>query len=90
MRIELIPQFYQQSIAEQINKIYQPFKPMFNNVEQQHVERLVNLLTNSSIAETDALLLGDLKQFIGQYDQRRNKNYKDNLDTRFVEWYESI
>jgi organic radical activating enzyme len=90
MHIGLIPQFYQQSIAERISKPYSPFKPMFSEVEQQHIERLINLLSNPPLADADATVLKDLKSFIVQYDQRRNKNYKENLDKGFIEWYDSI
>jgi hypothetical protein len=90
MHIGLIPQFYQQSIAERISKPYSPFKPMFSEVEQQHIERLINLLSNPPIVDADLTVLKDLKSFIVQYDQRRNKNYKENLDKGFIEWYDSI
>jgi len=90
MYIGLIPQFYQQSIAERISKPYSPFKPMFSLVERQHIERLINLLSESPIQDPDKELLTDLKSFVLQYDQRRNKNYKEYLDEGFIEWYDSI
>ena len=90
MNIGIIPQFYQQSIAERVSKMYSPFKSMFSEVEQQHIERLINLLSDPPIQETDYDLLIDLKSFIEQYDKRRNKNYKKSLDKGFVEWYDSI
>lgn len=90
MHVGLIPQFYQQSIAERIGKIYNPVKNMFSSVEQHHMERLVNLLSTPPIEEANKDLLDDLKSFIVQYDQRRNKSYKENLDKGFIEWYDSI
>jgi organic radical activating enzyme len=90
MRVGLIPQFYQHAIAERINKVFNEFKPMFNTNEQQQINRVVDMLANATVEFADSNLLNDLKQFVSQYDQRRNKNYKDNLDIGFVEWYDSI
>jgi organic radical activating enzyme len=90
MRVGLVPQFYQHAIAEKINKVYTEFKPMFSAIEQQQIDRVIDLLSNAPIEIADVSLLNDLKQFVSQYDQRRTKNYKESLDVRFVEWYDSI
>ena len=90
MRVGLIPQFYQQAIAEKIKTIMSQFAPMFSDVEQQHIDRVINLLSDPPIEDTDVEMLKDLKKFISEFDQRRGKDYKTSLDRSFVEWYDSI
>lgn len=90
MRVGLIPQFYQQSIAEKIDKVINTFGAMFSEDELKNIKRVSNLLSDPPIEDKNKDALTDLKNFITQYDQRRKKNYKESLDKGFIEWYDTI
>lgn len=62
--------------------------------ERHSVERFLQYLTleDGPTAQTEdiAALQKDLKNFIVQYDRRRQKNYRKSLSTPVVEWLDSL
>jgi organic radical activating enzyme len=61
--------------------------------EINHVNRLINYLDQVKTPHSEAFempkLLNDFKQFYTQYDQRRNKNFKDTFPN-LQKWYQTL
>lgn len=68
--------------------------PYFTEWEQQSLARLINYLVSveksSEVASPFDLRAHDLKSFLAQYDQRRNKNYKSLFPAEFVKWLDEL
>lgn len=95
MRIELIPLHYRQSLAKEYENWLLENASLCHATEIEHVKRLIGHMTkehkstvDSHMTESDALT--DLKNFVEQYDNRRDKNFRNVLDPRFVEWYDTL
>ena len=67
--------------------------PMLQEHERNHVQRLIDYLDVVKTPHSDAFempkLHNDFRQFYRQYDQRRNKNFKQTF-SRLAKWYDSI
>ena len=95
MRIQIIPQEIRKLLANEVSIWYAEHYKQFDSNEQGHVIRFIDTLNNSpcSLESTHHKLedaYNDLKNFIVQYDQRRNKNFRNSLDTRFVAWHDTL
>ncbi|MFP5518967.1 MAG: twitch domain-containing radical SAM protein [Bdellovibrionia bacterium] len=68
--------------------------PLLQEHERSHCERLINYLRNVNQGTDDAAsrsdLEKDLKRFILQYDQRRNKNFFSTFPKEATDWINSI
>jgi organic radical activating enzyme len=94
MRIQMIPLELRLPVAQEVTDWTNSNKRIFSDDEQNHIKRFVDTLTNSPCSMNDPHYhledaYKDLKNFIQQYDMRRNKDYK-KLDKRFVEWYNDL
>jgi hypothetical protein len=95
MRVQMIPQDLRQPLAIQVEEWYDKNIKRLDSTEQGYIVRFIDTLNNApcSLENTHHTMDDahkDLKSFIEQYDQRRNKNFRKVLDQRFVEWYDSL
>jgi hypothetical protein len=67
--------------------------PVMHEHEINHLQRLIDYLDVVKTPHSDTFdqpsLLNDFKQFYTQYDQRRNKNFKQTF-SKLANWYDSI
>jgi hypothetical protein len=95
MRVQMIPQDLRQPIANEVEVWYNNNRKRLDSTEQGYIVRFINTLKNApcSLENTHYSMeqaYKDLKSFIEQYDQRRNKNFRKVLDQRFVAWHDTI
>ena len=68
--------------------------PLLNSYEKGHCLRLIQYLEAHQEATAGAAsreeLEKDLKRFMIQYDQRRQKNFRSVFDEDVVKWLDSI
>ena len=69
----------------------------FDDVEIQHINRLINYLSNVNIPDRSDIFTWvrshaekDFKNFYQQYDKRRGKDFNKTFSNKLVEWYNSI
>ena len=95
MRVQMIPQDLRLPIANEVSVWYDKNRKRLDSTEQGYIVRFINTLKDApcSLENTHHTMEDahkDLKNFIAQYDQRRNKNFREVLDPRFVEWHDTI
>jgi hypothetical protein len=95
MRVQLIPKGRRQPIAKEIAQWLEQNQNLLHPTEKEHLQRFADIMYNASAMLDESHLdiddaFRDLKTFIAQYDQRRNKNFRESLDPRFVEWYDRL
>ncbi len=94
MRIQMIPYAMRMELVGDFQQWLIDNRELCHDTEIAHVERLITILSEENphweayISKEDAH--NDLKIFIEQFDKRRNKNFREVLDPRFVSWYDSI
>jgi len=95
MRVQMIPQEMRLPIANEVSAWYDDNRKRLDSTEQGYLVRFINTLKDApcSLENTHHTMEDahkDLKNFIEQYDQRRNKNFREVLDPRFVAWHDTI
>lgn len=94
MRVQLIPMDLRMNLVSDYVQWLDNNRHLCHHGEIAHVERLIAVMSEvdshweNYINKNTAL--NDLKLFVEQFDQRRNKNFRTVLDKRFVGWYDSI
>jgi len=85
----VLPKEIKQNIADNLDQFYIKNKEMLNEVESNHVNRLITFLRkNLDHADADNLKLS-FKNFYTQYDQRRNKDFTGTFP-ELANWYNNI
>jgi len=94
MRVQLIPIELRLEMVKEFTAWLDENRSLCHDTEIAHVERLIvnmsetNVKWEKHLSEENALK--DLKSYVSQYDKRRNKNFRESLDQRFINWYDSI
>lgn len=97
MRVQLIPLEMRKQIADDVAQWVNDTEAnqLFHDSEVAHIQRFITILSTAPVAITESYVtieqcLSDVKEFIAQYDKRRNQNFRESLDERFINWYDSI
>lgn len=68
--------------------------PYFTDWEKESLKRLIHYLVSvdksSELASPHDLRAHDLKSFLSQYDQRRNKNFRNIFPAEFINWLDQM
>lgn len=95
MRVQMIPLETRQTITLEVSDWYKQHRKLLDSTEEGYMIRFIDTMNNApcSLENTPYKIedaYKDLKNFIAQYDQRRNKNFRNSLDKRFVDWHDAI
>lgn len=92
--VAILPQEIRCQVAENLKIFLNEYQNILSEFEKDSVIRLANYLKDMSehpeSSFTSKELAKDLKRFLEQYDQRRNKNYQIVFPSAMVEWMNSL
>ena len=92
----VLPQHLKDKVVVKLKKwlVENEINPLLNSYEKGHCLRLIQYLEAHQEATAGAAsreeLEKDLKRFMIQYDQRRQKNFRSVFDEDVVKWIDSI
>lgn len=92
--VNMLPQEIKNTLADKIEAALNDSREWLKEWEQNHYERLLTYLRKVDKAYEDvdekAKKLNDLKNFLEQYETRRNKPMSEYMPTEFNDWYKTL
>jgi len=89
----ILPVEFRQEACRKLTSVFNSNIEVFHEFEMEHISRLITYLKDVDSPHSGAvsreILQRDFKNFYTQYDQRRDKNFKETFP-EFAEWYHKL